>query len=103
MRSLHSRSFLKELDFTADELRFLLTLPQALKTAKYEGTEVPRLTGTEIALVVEMPDGLEVTDGVFEFIGQRGVRPSREPAPHHQGHPGRHRWLSRWASPQSPT
>jgi ornithine carbamoyltransferase len=53
MRNLHNRSFLKELDFTADELRFLLTLSQALKMAKYAGTEVPRLTGQEIALVFE--------------------------------------------------
>jgi ornithine carbamoyltransferase len=53
MRNLHNRSFLKELDFTADELRFLLTLSQALKMAKYAGTEVPRLTGKEIALVFE--------------------------------------------------
>ena len=53
MRNLHNRSFVKELDFTADELRFLLTLSQALKLAKYAGTEVPRLTGKEIALVFE--------------------------------------------------
>jgi ornithine carbamoyltransferase len=53
MRNLRNRSFLKELDFTADELRFLLTLSQALKMAKYAGTEVPRLTGKEIALVFE--------------------------------------------------
>ena len=53
MRNLHNRSFLKELDFTAGELRFLLTLAQALKSAKYGGTEVPRLTGKEIALVFE--------------------------------------------------
>jgi ornithine carbamoyltransferase len=53
MRNLHNRSFVKELDFTADELRFLLTLSQALKMAKYAGTEVPRLTSKEIALVFE--------------------------------------------------
>jgi ornithine carbamoyltransferase len=29
MRNLHNRSFVKELDFTADELRFLLRLSQA--------------------------------------------------------------------------
>ena len=53
MLNLHNRSFLKELDFTSGELRFLLTLSQALKMAKYAGTEVPRLTGKEIALVFE--------------------------------------------------
>ena len=29
MRNLHNRSFVKELDFTTDELRFLLSLSQA--------------------------------------------------------------------------
>ena len=53
MLNLHNRSFLKELDFTSGELRFLLTLSQALKMAKYAGTEVPRLVGKEIALVFE--------------------------------------------------
>jgi ornithine carbamoyltransferase len=53
MLNLRNRSFVKEIDFTAEELRFLLTLSQALKLAKYAGTEVRRLTGKEIALVFE--------------------------------------------------
>lgn len=51
--NLRNRSFLKELDFTPDEWRFLLRLAASLKTAKYAGTEEPRLTGTNIALIFE--------------------------------------------------
>ena len=53
MYNLRNRSFLKEIDFTARELEHLLTLSAALKTVKYAGTEVPRLTGKEIALIFE--------------------------------------------------
>ena len=53
MYNLRNRSFLKELDFTRDELLHLLALAQALKTAKYAGNEVARLTGKEIALIFE--------------------------------------------------
>jgi ornithine carbamoyltransferase len=51
--NLRNRSFLKELDFTPDEWRFLLRLAAQLKAAKYTGTEVPRLTGKNIALIFE--------------------------------------------------
>jgi ornithine carbamoyltransferase len=51
--NLHGRSFLKELDFTPDELRFLLKLAADLKAAKYGGYERPRLEGKEIALIFE--------------------------------------------------
>ncbi len=53
MYNLRNRSFLKEIDFTRDEVGHLLTLAQALKTAKYAGNETPRLTGKEIALIFE--------------------------------------------------
>jgi ornithine carbamoyltransferase len=53
MYNLRNRSFLKESDFTAPELEHLLRLSAALKTVKYAGTEVPRLTGKEIALIFE--------------------------------------------------
>jgi ornithine carbamoyltransferase len=53
MYNLRNRSFLKEDDFTARELGHLLTLAAALKTVKYAGTEVPRLTGKNIALIFE--------------------------------------------------
>jgi ornithine carbamoyltransferase len=49
--NLRNRSFLKEIDFTPRELRFLLDLAGALKSAKYAGTEVPRLSGKAIALI----------------------------------------------------
>lgn len=51
--NLRHRSFLKELDFTPDELRFLLTLSADLKAAKYGGYERPRLSGKNIALIFE--------------------------------------------------
>jgi len=51
--NLRNRSFLKELDFSAAEWRFLLRLAAELKTAKYTGTEVPRLSGRNIALIFE--------------------------------------------------
>ena len=51
--NLTNRSFLKEIDFSPRELRFLLQLSEALKTAKYAGTETNRLAGREIALIFE--------------------------------------------------
>jgi ornithine carbamoyltransferase len=51
--NLRNRSFLKEIDFTPRELRYLLQLAEALKLAKYAGTEVKRLEGKEIALIFE--------------------------------------------------
>jgi ornithine carbamoyltransferase len=53
MFSLRNRSFLKEIDFEPRELRFLLQMSEALKTAKYAGTEARRLEGKEIALIFE--------------------------------------------------
>src|SRR6187397_2237459 len=53
MFNLRNRSFLKEIDFRPDELRFLLQLAEALKTAKYAGVEAKRLEGKEIALIFE--------------------------------------------------
>jgi ornithine carbamoyltransferase len=53
MFNLRNRSFLKEVDFTREELTYLLDLSAALKTAKYAGTEVPRLNGKNIALIFE--------------------------------------------------
>jgi len=51
--NLRNRSFLKEIDFTPAELRFLLRLAEALKLAKYAGTETRQLAGKEIALIFE--------------------------------------------------
>ncbi len=51
--NLRNRSFLKELDFAPDELKFLLKLSADLKAAKYGGYEQPRLAGKNIALIFE--------------------------------------------------
>ena len=51
--NLKNRSFLKELDFTSEELGFLLKLSADLKAAKYAGLEQPRLTGKNIVLIFE--------------------------------------------------
>jgi len=51
--NLRNRHFLKELDFTKEELTFLLNLSKELKNAKYAGTEQQRLKGKNIALIFE--------------------------------------------------
>jgi ornithine carbamoyltransferase len=51
--NLRNRSFLKLLDFTPAEIRFLLNLSADLKKAKYSGTEQQRLKGKNIALIFE--------------------------------------------------
>ncbi|MEU9076122.1 ornithine carbamoyltransferase [Kitasatospora sp. NPDC004745] len=51
--NLRNRHFLKELDFTPQEFRFLVNLAAGLKAAKYAGTEQPRLRGKNIALIFE--------------------------------------------------
>jgi len=51
--NLKNRHFLKLLDFTPEEIRFLLNLSADLKKAKYAGTEQPRLIGKNIALIFE--------------------------------------------------
>ena len=48
-----NRNFVKLLDFTPDEIQYLLDLSMELKKAKYEGTEQPALTGKNIALIFE--------------------------------------------------
>jgi len=51
--NLRNRHFLKLLDFTPQEIRFLLQLALDLKKAKYAGIEQPRLVGKNIALIFE--------------------------------------------------
>ncbi len=53
MYNLRNRSFLKEIDFSREELLHLLALSEALKVAKYAGNEEPRLRGKDIALIFE--------------------------------------------------
>ncbi len=52
-QNLHGRSFLKLLDFSPEELRFLLRLGASLKEAKATGTEKQLLKGKNIALIFE--------------------------------------------------
>ena len=51
--NLKNRHFLKLLDFTCEEITFLLDLAANLKKAKRAGREQPRLYGKTIALVFE--------------------------------------------------
>ena len=51
--NLKNRHFLKELDFTPQEIKFFLDLAFELKKSKYAGTEQPRLKGKNIALIFE--------------------------------------------------
>ena len=51
--NLRNRSFLKLLDFTPEEIRYLLELSKELKAAKRAGTEQQRLKGKNIALIFE--------------------------------------------------
>jgi ornithine carbamoyltransferase len=51
--NLRNRHFVKLLDFTPEEIRFLLDLSIDLKKAKYGGYEQQRLKGKNIALIFE--------------------------------------------------
>ena len=51
--NLRNRNFLKLLDFTPKEIKFLLDLSADLKKAKYAGTEQQKLKGKNIALIFE--------------------------------------------------
>ncbi|RLD46620.1 MAG: ornithine carbamoyltransferase [Bacteroidetes bacterium] len=51
--NLRNRNFLKLLDFTPKEMKFLLDLSLELKRAKYAGTEQETLKGKNIALIFE--------------------------------------------------
>jgi ornithine carbamoyltransferase len=51
--NLRNRHFLKLLDFSPKEIKYLLDLSADLKKAKYSGTEQPMLKGKNIALIFE--------------------------------------------------
>ncbi|MCF8331560.1 MAG: ornithine carbamoyltransferase [Bacteroidales bacterium] len=51
--NLKNRNFLKLLDYTPKEMKFLLDLSADLKRAKYAGTEQQKLKGKNIALIFE--------------------------------------------------
>ncbi len=50
---LKNRNFLKLLDFTTEEIMYLINLSAELKQAKKSGTEKQHLTGKNIALIFE--------------------------------------------------
>ena len=50
---MRNRNFLKLLDFSPKEIKYMLDLAADLKKAKYAGTEQPRLKGKNIALIFE--------------------------------------------------
>src|SRR5687768_18086599 len=51
--NLRDRSFVKLLDFSPREIRYLLDLSRDLKRAKYGGYEQPRMRGKNIAVIFE--------------------------------------------------
>lgn len=51
--NLRNRNFLKLLDFTPQEIKYLLQLSADLKRAKYAGTEQQKLKGKNIVLLFE--------------------------------------------------
>lgn len=51
--NLRNRSLTKLLDFTPEEIKFLIQLALELKAARYGGYEQPRLKGKNIALIFE--------------------------------------------------
>jgi len=51
--NLRNRNFIKLLDFTPEEITYLLRLAADLKAAKYAGIETQRLKGKNIALIFE--------------------------------------------------
>jgi len=53
MINLKHRNFLKLLDFTPDEIHYLIDLAAQLKHAKQNGTEEQLLRGKNIALIFE--------------------------------------------------
>jgi ornithine carbamoyltransferase len=53
MFNVHNRSYLTLIEYTPRQIRYLLDLSRDLKRAKYAGTEVPRLTAKNIALIFE--------------------------------------------------
>ena len=50
---LQGRHFLKEFDFSKDDMLFLLEVAATLKRAKCEGIAQPRLAGKQLALIFE--------------------------------------------------
>jgi hypothetical protein len=109
--NLKNRSFLKEIDFTPQELRFLLQLSGTLKSVKYAGTETHHLAGKNIAqllLRVDLARPGQAIEDQLKAVAVRvagGVRDTARlrgfPWP---GHAGPSRWargVIRWQARRS--
>jgi ornithine carbamoyltransferase len=83
---LHGRSFVKEMDFAPDELRYLLALAAELKAAKKSGTEKPQLTGRHIALIFEKTSTRTRTAFEVAAHDQGAHTTHLDPAGSHIGH-----------------
>lgn len=53
MNRLYRRSFLRLMDFTKDEIKYLLYLSTSLKQQKFNQTEIKKLCGKNIVLIFE--------------------------------------------------
>jgi len=84
--NLKTRSLLTLRDYTPREIGFLLKLAADLKTAKYAGTEVPRLQGKDIALIFEK-DSTRTRVGFEVAAYDQGARVTYlGPTGNHMGH-----------------
>ncbi|SNR57802.1 ornithine carbamoyltransferase [Puniceibacterium sediminis] len=84
--NLKNRSLLTLRDYTPREIGFLLKLAADLKTAKYAGTEVPRLQGKDIALIFEK-DSTRTRVGFEVAAYDQGARVTYlGPSGNHIGH-----------------
>lgn len=82
-RNLSGRNFLKLLDFSTEEINYLLDLSQDLKSKKRSGIEGDLLSGKNIALLFEKPStrtrcsfvvAANDEGGSTEFLGQDDIQ-----------------------------
>ena len=84
--NLKNRSFLTLRDYSPREISFLIKLAADLKTAKYAGTEVPKLQGKDIALIFEK-DSTRTRVGFEVAAYDQGARVTYlGPTGNHMGH-----------------
>ncbi|TET39351.1 MAG: ornithine carbamoyltransferase [Anaerolineales bacterium] len=84
--NLRNRNFLKLLDFTPEEIKFLLKLSADLKAAKYGGYEQQTLTGKNIALIFEKASTRTRTAFEVAAFDQRANVTYLGPSGSHIGH-----------------
>jgi ornithine carbamoyltransferase len=75
--NIRNRSFVKLLDFSPEEIKFLLQLSKELKAAKYGGYEQAHVTylgptGSQIGYKESMKDTARVLGRVYDGIEYRG-------------------------------